>query len=43
MESDQGRLFLVKVGLSVTLLIAIATAFAVFGLFNIFRNIFLPL
>jgi len=43
MESDQGRLFLVKVGLSVTLLVAIATAFAVFGLFNIFRNILLPL
>jgi len=43
MEFDQGRRTLVKVGLGTVILIAIATAFAVFGLFNIFRNIFLPL
>ena len=43
MGSYRSRLCLVKVGLSVTLLSAIATAFAVFGLFNVFRNIFLPL
>jgi len=43
MESDQGRWTLVKVGLGIVILIAIATAFAIFGLFNIFRNILLPL
>ena len=43
MESDQGRWTLVKAGLGTVILIAIATAFAIFGLFNIFRNILLPL
>ncbi len=43
MESDRGRLTLVKVGLETVILITIATASAVFGLFNIFRNILLPL